>query len=392
MAGRGFGKTRTGSEWISERVETGKMRSGLLIGKNPRDVRDYMLYGESGLLSVGPLEKRPTYEPSKLLLTWPNGAQAIVRSGEDKDVRGPNLDTAWFDEMAAWQYPRETFEIAMLGLRAVRHGTATQAGVRCLVTTTPKPIGILKELVSASYVVVTGGTTYENLVNLDEQFQRLVVAKYEGTTLGQQELYALLLEEAEGALWTRELLNRTRVREMPCEAKRTVIAVDPAISKKQESNETGIIAVSRGTDDHGYTRADRSGRFSPEGWARRVVQAYEDFNADRVVAEANQGGDMVEHTLRTVAPNIPVRLVHASDGKRTRAEPVVSLFEQGRAHHVGLFEELEDQLCTWEPLGDMPSPDRLDAEVWGYTELFPVKPVVHASPGGVSQKNPWAIA
>jgi phage terminase large subunit-like protein len=369
------------------------MRSGLLVGKNPRDVRQYMLFGESGLLNVGPPDERPLYEPSKLELTWPNGAKAIVRSGEDRDIRGPNIDTAWLDEMAAWQYPRESFEILMLGLRAVRSGKAPGSErTKCLVTTTPKPISILKELVKAPYCVTTPGTTYDNFVNLSEEFIQLVVQKYEGTTLGQQELYAALLEQAEGALWTRELLSKTRVPVMPCGAKRTVIAVDPAISKKQESNETGIVAVSLGVDGHGYTRADRSGRFSPDGWARRVVQAYEDFKADRVVAEANQGGDMVEHTLRTVAPNIPVRLVHASDGKRTRAEPVVSLFEQGRAHHVGLFEDLEDQQCTWEPLGDMPSPDRLDAEVWGYTELFPMKPVAYASPGSVVQLNPWAIS
>jgi phage terminase large subunit-like protein len=345
-----------------------------------------MLDGPSGLLSIGHPDERPTYESSKLLLTWQNGAIAHVRSGEDPDTaRGINADTGWFDELASWQYPTDTYDNAMLGLRF-------GDDPRCVITTTPKPISLLRELVKAPYVTVTRGSTYENVDHLAEAFFRTVVSKYEGTTKGQQELHAALLEEAEGALWTRELLNRTRVREMPCGAKRTVIAVDPAISKKQESNETGIVAVSLGVDGHGYTRADRSGRFSPDGWARRVVQAYEEFKADRVVAEANQGGDMVEHTLRTVAPNIPVRLVHASDGKRTRAEPVVSLFEQGRAHHVRLFEDLEDQQCTWEPLGDMPSPDRLDAEVWGYTELFPMKPIAVASPGSVVQVNPWAIA
>jgi phage terminase large subunit-like protein len=361
------------------------MKLGVLVAQTPADARDIMVHGPSGLLSVGPVKDRPVYEPSKRLLTWPNGAIAHVRSGHDPEaLRGINADTAWCDELAAWQYPREAWDNLRLGLRL--------GDPKVVVTTTPKPLLILKEILKAPGTVVSRGSTYENRAHLAEVFFQDIVARYEGTTLGQQELHAVLLEQAEGALWTRELLSKTRVPVMPCGAKRTVIAVDPAISKKQESNETGIVAVSLGTDGHGYTRADRSGRFSPDGWARRVVQAYEDFKADRVVAEANQGGDMVEHTLRTVAPNIPVRLVHASDGKRTRAEPVVSLFEQGRAHHVGLFEDLEDQQCTWEPLGDMPSPDRLDAEVWGYTELFPMQPIAVASPGSVVQVNPWAIA
>jgi phage terminase large subunit-like protein len=331
------------------------------------------------------MKDRPVYEPSKRLLTWPNGAIAHVRSGHDPEaLRGINADTAWCDELAAWQYPREAWDNLRLGLRL--------GDPKVVVTTTPKPLLILKEILKAPGTVVSRGSTYENRAHLAEVFFQDIVARYEGTTLGQQELHAVLLEQAEGALWTRELLSKTRVPVMPCGAKRTVIAVDPAISKKQESNETGIIAVSLGEDKHGYTRADRSGRFSPDGWARRVVQAYEEFKADRVVAEANQGGDMVEHTLRTVAPNIPVRLVHASDGKRTRAEPVVSLFEQGRCHMVGLHEDLEDQLCTWEPLGDMPSPDRLDAMVWGLTELFPMRPVVVVGPGSVRQENPWLIA
>lgn len=389
MAGRGFGKTRSGAEWVRDRVNRGIMKSGLLIGKNPRDVRDYMLYGESGLLSIGPPEERPKYEPSKLLLTWPNGAQAIVRSGEDKDVRGPNLDTIWADELAAWQYPAETFGIAMLALRSVRTpGGQTQ----CMVTTTPKPIVVLRELVNADYSVVTTGSTYENIQNLSDEFRRLILAKYEGTTLGQQELYAVLLEEAEGALWTRQMLTDTRAKAVPDELVRTVVGVDPAISKHAESAETGIIVASRGRNGDGYVRADVSGRCSPHQWAQRVVQAYDDFAADRVVIEDNQGGDMVEHVLRTVRPTLAIKRVHATDGKRTRAEPVAALYEQGRVHHVGVFPDLEDQMCTWVPDSGEPSPDRMDAAVWALTELLHTQRVPTVDPGGVEQRNYWRVA
>lgn len=387
MAGRGFGKTRSGAEWVRERVNAGVMRSGLLIGKNPRDVRDYMLYGESGLLSIGPPNERPTYEPSKLLLTWPNGAQAIVRSGEDRDVRGPNLDTIWADELAAWQYPAETFNIALLALRSVRTAGKTQ----CVVTTTPKPIGILRELVKADYCRVTTGTTYENADNLSEEFKRVVLAKYEGTSLGQQELYAALLEEAEGALWTRAMLTDGRVTEVPA-VTRTVVAVDPAITKGAESAETGIVVVSRSAAGEGYVLADYSGRYSPAQWARKVAQAFDTHKADRVVVEANQGGDMIRHVLNTERHNLPIKEVHAADGKRTRAEPVAALYEQGKVHHVGVFAALEDQLCTWVPDSGDPSPDRLDALVWGCTELLHTAHVPRVTPGGVGQANQWRVA
>jgi phage terminase large subunit-like protein len=239
---------------------------------------------------------------------------------------------------------------------------------------------------------VTTGTTYENIENLSDEFKRLVLAKYEGTSLGQQEIYAALLEEAEGALWTRDLLTQTRVGMCPDGMTRTVVAVDPAITKGAESAETGIIVASRNAAGEGYVVADYSGRYSPAQWAKRVADAYDRHNADRVVVEVNQGGDMVRHVLTTERPTLPVKEVHAADGKRTRAEPVAALYEQGTVHHVGVFPTLEDQLCTWVPDTGEPSPDRLDALVWGLTELLHTRVVPTATPGGVGQHNQWRVA
>lgn len=384
MAGRGFGKTRMGAEWVRARVTAGVARHVALIAQTPGDARDVMLHGPSGLLSVGPEVFRPRYEPSKLLLTWPNGAIGHVRSGAEPDkIRGLNVDTAWCDELASWQYPRETWDLLQFALRV--------GDPRACITTTPKPLMLLKEIMGASGTVLTHGTTYENLANLAPKFFRDITTKYEGTTLGQQELYAALLEEAAGALWTRAILTASRRKEATA-MKRIVVAVDPAISAKGESNETGIVVAGRGTDDHGYVLRDLSGRYGPATWADRVIQAYRDSKADRIVAEANQGGDMVSHTLRTVDPKVPIRLVHASQGKRTRAEPVAALFEQDRAHMVGSHPALEDQLATWEPLGNLPSPDRLDAMVWALTDLCLDKQAPRAMPGAVDQPNYWTVA
>ena len=361
LAGRGFGKTRSGAEWIYKRWREGKARRIGLIAPTPADARDVMIEGESGILNVGFPDERPTYFPSKRRLVWPDGAQATIFSGHEPDqARGPQHDTIWGDEIAVWDYARATFDNCMLGLRL--------GEPRALFTTTPKPLTLLRELVRRPDVVVTRGTTYDNVTNLAETFMREVVAKYEGTTLGQQELYATLLEEAEGALWTREMLNANRVQVCP-ESVRTVVAVDPAIKSTEESNETGIVGASLARDGHVYIRTDASFRGTPDQWGRRVVAVYDDLQADRVVYEANQGGDMVAHTLRTIRPDLPLEEVHATVDKRARAEPVAALDEQGKVHHVGVFEMMEDQLCTWEPLGGMPSPDRLDARVWAVTAL-----------------------
>ncbi len=373
LAGRGSGKTRAGSEWVRERVKQGFSRIGL-IAPTAGDARDVMVEGESGLLAVswekdrthaGALMGRPHYEPSKRRLTWANGAMATVYSADEPErLRGPQHDTIWADELASWRYCRETWDMASFGLRL-------GASPRVMVTTTPKPLSVLREIVSDKSTVVSRGSTYDNRANLAPAFLDRMLAKYEGTRLGRQELHAEMLEEAEGALWTRQMIEQC-LAPAPDSLSRTVVAVDPAISTGASSNETGIIVAGRDSSrlGKGYVLADLSGRFAPGAWALRVVTAFHDCGADRVVAEGNQGGEMVRHTIHTVDPNVPVRIVHASRGKKARAEPVAALYEQGRIHHAGPLPQLEDQLVTWEPLSDMDSPDRLDALVWALTDLF----------------------
>ncbi len=360
LAGRGFGKSRTGAEWVREQVESGRSRRIALVAPTAADVRDVMIEGESGLLAICPPWNMPVYESSKRRLTWPNGAIATTNSAEEPDrLRGPQHDAAWCDEVAAWRYP-ETWDMLMFGLRL---------GVdpRCVVTTTPKPIPIVRNLLKSPTTAITRGSTYENRANLAEAFFEQIVAQYEGTRLGRQELYAEVLDDVEGALWTRALIDQHRVKVAP-ELKRIVVAIDPAITASDDSDETGIVVAGLGVDNHGYALDDLSLRASPDGWARRAVEAYHARKADRIVAEVNQGGDMVEYTIRTVDPRASIKKVHAARGKQTRAEPIVALYEQGRIHHVGVLPQLEEQMCNWVP--GMDSPDRMDAAVWAFTELM----------------------
>jgi phage terminase large subunit-like protein len=373
LAGRGFGKTRTGAEWVRDRVKRGFRRIGL-IAPTAGDARDVMVEGESGLLSVcwpkdrtnaGEGMGRPHYEPSKRRVTWANGAMCTLYSADEPErLRGPQHDTIWADELAAWRYCRESWDMSQFGLRL---GDNPQA----LVTTTPKPISVLREILKEAGTVITRGSTFDNRANLARPFFDKIVARYKGTRLGRQELYAELLEEAEGALWKRALIEAC-ARPAPENLARIVVAIDPAITAKAESNETGIVVagMEAGHLGHGYVLGDCSGRLTPGDWGARAVQAYHDFGADRIVAEGNQGGEMVRHTIHTIDANLPVRIVHASRGKAARAEPVAALYEQGRIHHAGPLPELEDQLVTWEPLSGMESPDRLDALVWALTDLF----------------------
>lgn len=370
MAGRGAGKTRSGAEWVRSLVKAGYGRIGL-IAPITADLRDVMIEGDSGILSVswehdrdhkGDLIGRPTYEPSKRhRLTWANGATAYGYSAEEPDrLRGPQHDALWADELAAWFEAQDTWDMAMFGLRLGKHP-------RSMVTTTPKPIPILRELLRDPTTVVTRATTYANRGNLAENFLSKIVKKYEGTRLGRQELAGELIEEVEGALWKRDMIKRAE--KMP-DLARIVVAVDPAVTAKEESALTGIIGAGVGRDGLGYVLKDESGRYSPHGWAARAVKLFDDLRADRIVAEGNQGGEMVRHTIHSIRANIPVTIVHASRGKMARAEPVAALYEQNKVRHVGAYPELEDQMCTWEPLGDLPSPDRLDALVWAFTSLM----------------------
>lgn len=384
LAGRGAGKTRSGSEWVRDQVRAGCDRIGLLAA-TAADAREVMVQGESGILSVSWVHDRdcrgnligiPDYQPSLRRLTWGNGAVATTYSAEEPDrLRGPQHSRLWADELAAWNsgQPQDAWDMAMLGLRL---GNAPKA----MVTTTPRPIPLIRELMRSPRWVVTKARTDANRANLAATFLSQIVSKYQGTRLGRQELDGELIEEVEGALWTRAMIEQARVDAAP-DLARIVVAIDPAISTGETSALTGIVAAGLGTDGRGYVLRDVSERYSPSAWARRAVALFDELKADRIVAEGNQGGEMVRHTLETVRPNLPIRIVHASRGKQARAEPVSALYEQGRVSHVGAFAELEDQLATWAPLEGNPSPDRLDAMVWALTDLMvgaaPTTPAVN---------------
>ena len=382
LAGRGFGKTRSGAEWIRQQVENGRVGRIALVGATAADVRDTMIEGESGLLRVFPDEVRPRYEPSKRRVTFANGAIATTYSADEPDrLRGPNHDLAWADEVAAWRYP-EAWDQLMFGLRIGDRP-------RAVATTTPRPTKLIRNLAERADCVVTRGSTYDNTANLSPAFLDEMRQRYEGTRLGRQELEAELLLDADGALWNRDMLDQARTVTVP-NLRRIVVAIDPAATANADSDETGIVVA--GVDDHGhgYVLEDRSMKGSPAEWASAAVTAHHVHKADRIVAEANQGGDMITHTLRTVDASAPVKLVHASRGKRTRAEPVAALYEQGRVHHAGTFPELEDQLCTWTP--DGPSPDRLDALVWALTELMVGSREPQAVvPFQATRRSPWSV-
>jgi len=357
-AGRGWGKTRVGAEWVRSVAKPGARIA--LIGPTAADVRDVMIEGESGILAICEPWNRPIYEPSKRRLTWKNGAMATAYSAEEPDrLRGPQHTHAWCDEVAAWGDP-DTWDMAMMGLRL---GTRP----RVVATTTPRMVPLMRTIQASPGVIVTRGKTLDNAANLAPSFLSGLMARYEGTRLGRQELEGEDLDDNPDALWQREGIDACRLREAP-ELVRVVVAIDPAATSKDSSDETGIVVAGLGADGRGYVLADRSGRFKPDQWARRAVEAYHEHRGDRIVAEGNQGGEMVAHVLGTVEAGLPLRIVHATRGKATRAEPIAALYEQGRVSHVGSLPQLEDQLCTWMP--GMASPDRLDALVWALTELM----------------------
>ncbi|HUB97202.1 MAG TPA: terminase family protein [Stellaceae bacterium] len=367
LAGRGFGKTRSGAEWVRARVEMNLARRVALVAPTAADARNVMIEGESGLLAVAPKLFRPLWEPSKRRVTWPNGAIATAFSADEPArLRGPQHDAAWCDELAAWRYD-EAWDNLMLGLRL-------GSDPRCVVTTTPRPVRLVRRLMAAGEdgVALTRGTTWENAKNLAPDFLAAIVKRYERTRLGRQELNAELLEDVPGALWTRALLERegTRVAGAP-DAKRIVVAIDPAATSGEDADETGIIVAQIAWDGHGYVLEDLSGRFAPHAWAARALHAYRRFGADRIIGEANNGGEMVEATVRALDPAASFKAVRASRGKAARAEPIAALYEQGRVHHVGAFPALEDQMCGFSgAAAHGPSPDRLDALVWALSELM----------------------
>lgn len=361
--GRGAGKTRAGSEWIRGRVESGDARRIALVGPTMDAVRQVMVEGPSGLLAIAAASARPVYEPSRHEVRWPNGAIATVFSADAPErLRGPQHDTCWADELCAWRHASYTWDMLLLGLRLGRDP-------RAVITTTPKVMPLYKQLLNDPAVVVTVSSTFDNAANLAPQFIADVMRRYSGTRLGRQELEAELIEDAEGALWRRSWIEEHRRAAAPALV-RIVVAIDPAVTHTEDSNETGIVVAGCDEEGHAYVLDDRSLRASPNTWARRAMTAYEEFEADRLIAESNQGGELVEHTLRMVDGDAPIKLIRATRGKRTRAEPVAALYEQGRVHHVGRFPALEDQLCLWDATNGDPSPDRLDALVWAITELI----------------------
>src|SRR5215831_2253734 len=374
LAGRGFGKTRTLAEWACGQAASGNVSRIALVAATAADARDVLVEGESGILAVAPPGCRPIYEPSKRRLTWPNGATATTFSAEEPErLRGPQHDAAVCDELASWSRP-ETWDMLQFGLRLGRNP-------RCLVATTPRPTKLIRELLAREGrdVVVTRGSTYENRANLAPGFFDQIIGKYEGTRLGRQELEAELLEDTPGALWSHSIIDASRQAAAPHLA-RIVVAIDPAVTSGEDADETGIIVVGKDHQGHGYVLADASGKYQPIEWARIAVAAYRAHHADRIVAERNNGGAMVEATIRMVDGNVPVTTVWASRGKAVRAEPVSARYEQGRVHHIGTFPKLEDQMCAFTTDFDRAragySPDRLDALVWGLTELL-VQPMPH---------------
>ena len=366
LAGRGAGKTRAAAEWIHGRAIAEPGCRIALVGRTPADVRDVMIEGDSGICTIAQ-EVRPVYQPTKRRLTWPNGSMAWTYSAEvPAQLRGPQHHYAWCDEPASWTDARkgDTLDTAwnnlMLGLRLGQ-------SPRCVATTTPKPVALIRTLLARDSTVVTRGTTYDNLSNLAPSFRAEVLAAYEGTRIGRQELLGELLEDVEGALWTVALLDENRVTEAP-DMRRVVIGVDPSGGSGPDNDAQGIIVAGLGVDGDLYVLADRSCRLSPNGWASRAVGAFHEFRADKIAAERNFGGEMVLGTIRQVSASVPVKMVHASRGKVQRAEPAAAAYEQHRVHHVGSLAQLEDQLTTWTPQ-DGTSPDRLDALVWALTEL-----------------------
>lgn len=365
LAGRGWGKTRTGAEWIRSRVESGTKRIAL-VGRTAADTRDVMLEGESGLLSIFPAHQRPVYEPSKRRVTFHTGAIATLYSADEPNLlRGPQHDTAWCDELAAWNYP-DAWDQLILGLRL--------GDPRAVVTTTPRPTPLIRELAARATTRVTRGSTYDNKRNLAAAFLREVTAKYEGTRLGRQELHAELLDDTPGALWTRAMLDAALQRDVPKQFRRIVVALDPSVAKDGGGDEAGIVAVGVDLERRLWVLEDDSGQYSPETWAKRACALAAKWGADCIVAEANNGGHLVEMTVRAAwadPKQLPprIKLVHAAQGKRARAEPVAALYEQSKVRHAPGLAKLEDEMCTWSATTSTASPNRIDALTWGATEL-----------------------
>jgi phage terminase large subunit-like protein len=368
LAGRGFGKTRTGAETVREWAKT--FRYVNLIAATADDARDIMIEGESGILAICPKDERPVYIPSRRRLDWPNGGKSLIFTADEPErLRGKQHEKIWADELASWRYP-ESWDQAMFGLRL---GEKPQA----VVTTTPKPTKLIKDLVAESTTHVTRGSTYDNRANLAPAFFSKVISKYEGTRLGRQELDAEILDDNPGALWNHAIIDSARVKDYP-DLLRVVVAVDPAVSTNPDSDDVGIGAAGLGDDGEVYILDDATVPDSlvplatPNEWGKRVIETFDKWQADLIVAEVNQGGDLVESNVRAQRAYVPFKQIHARRSKALRAEPVAALYEQGRIHHVGIHAKLEDEMCDWNPtIPNQPSPNRVDWLVYAVMELLP---------------------
>lgn len=372
LGGRGAGKTRSGAEWVRgmvhgrapfARIAHGRIA---LVGETYNDAREVMVEGVSGLLSVCGPRERPQWQPARRRLEWPNGAVAQLFSACDPEsLRGPQFDAAWSDELAKWREPEATWDMLQFALRL---GTKP----RQMVTTTPRPVPLLKRLMTDERTALTRMSTRENAANLAPEFLEAVVERYMGTRLGRQELDGALIEDREDALWSRVHIERARVSEAP-PLQRIVVAVDPPATSGSRSAACGIVAAGVAEDGRAFVLADATlPRASPQAWAERAVGVYHALGADRLVAEVNHGGEMVTTVVREADPSVPVTPVRATRGKWVRAEPVALLYAQGRVSHVGVMPDLEDQMCNFIPAGTSEgvSPDRIDALVWALTTLL----------------------
>ena len=377
MGGRGAGKTRAGSEWVRAQVEgakplePGRCRRIALIGETVDQVREVMIFGESGIIACSPPDRRPQWQASRKTLVWPNGAEAQVFSAHEPEaLRGPQFDGAWLDELAKWKKARDTWDMLQFALRLGEHP-------QVCITTTPRNVGVLKDILAAKTTVTTHAPTEANRANLATSFLDEVRARYAGTRLGRQELDGVLMEDTEDALWTLSGLDACKVKAVP-ELDRIVVALDPPVTGKDTSDECGIVVVGAVTqgpvqDWRAYVLADVTiSAARPTGWANAAIRAMETYGAERLIAEVNQGGDMVETVIRQVDPLVPFRAVHASRGKVARAEPIAALYEQGRVYHMRGLDRLEDQMrqMTTRGFEGRGSPDRVDALVWALHDLI----------------------
>jgi phage terminase large subunit-like protein len=396
IAGRGAGKTRTAAEWVREEAKyttTGQRRFAL-VARTAADVRDVIVEGESGIINVTPPSERPLYEPSKRRLTWPNGNTATCFTADEPDsLRGPQFTHAWGDEIAAW---RQTPDAAgMTAFDNLRVGTRLGANPKIMVTTTPKRVPLLYQLIAEAEktgkVVITKGSTLDNSGNLSQAYIDAIVGVYEGTRLAAQELYGEMLSDVEGALWTQELIDRGREMQLPMGTPLRCIGVDPSVAENPR-DECGIVVVASTGERDLYKRnswvlEDASIHGSPEVWANKVVAMARKWGCP-VVAEVNQGGALVRNAINTIDPTVKVLEVHSKYGKALRAEPITLAYEQNRVHHVGYLGDLESQMCAWIP-GEGKSPDRVDALVHALTALL-IKPPAGFVGGTIKAKSPAA--